>query len=90
MKTNPNAHYSKPIYSFVHVLRFVRALKSPKFSHARVHPVSPNSLQVYHLDPSSPTRKRQAASIEREYGEEVMARLRLAGRQLSPTENLGR
>lgn len=86
MKSNPNAHYSRPIYGFAHVLRFVRAVKSPDFSHARCHPVSPNSLEVYHRSTWSPSGVISAAGIDREYGEEILERLGRSAAQLSPTE----
>lgn len=90
MKTslpNPNAGYRTPIYSLKHILRFVRAVRSPAFSHARCHSVSPSSLQVYHRDGTSPTGVSASASIDKPYGEAVLKRLALGGRQLSPTES---
>lgn len=90
MKTklpDPNRCYQRsPIYKFKHVLRFVRGLRSPAFSHARCHCVSPDSLTLYMRDKASPTGVFAGASIEREYGEIVMARLGCASFQLSPTE----
>lgn len=88
MKTNPNAHYSRPIYFFRHLLEFVRQLRSASFSHCRCHPASPNSLQIYLRDASMPRGVRAGASLDRAYGEEVLARLNRSGRQLSPTEGL--
>lgn len=83
---NPNAAYSTPIYSFRSVLRFVRAVRSPLFSHTRVPNVSPNSIYVYHRNSGSPTGVLDAGSIERIYGEAVLKRLAFRGAQLSPTE----
>ena len=83
---NPNAEYSEPIYSLRHVLRFVRAVRSPLFSHTRSPHVSPNGLYVYHVARNSPTGVLNAACIDRVYGEAVLKRLGLGGSQLSPTE----